>query len=273
MGHSIIHVRESGKRYFNVNGRKIYIERGVSQKTITKIYKTLQKSVKPKKAKLMYIPAFNKASAVIKQYINTHPITRRRRRNHKKKSKSEEFQSSLNDSNRVSSSGSSHPKDSGDNDLVNKTINDFNKKLEEEKRKKDEEEKNQDQNFVVPYSGQQPRRMQRNYPHGYSTQERMQELNYDPRYRRLINMLNPPQDEMDNVLIDHLLLDLYNSPSMNVQRPDAVEEVEDPHGEPPELESKLYSTPVHSTMPDIKKEPGSSIGLAYLKQIVSIYVR
>ena len=55
MRHPIIHA-ESGKRYFNVNGRKIYIERGVSQKTITKIYK-LYKSVKPKKAKLMYIPA------------------------------------------------------------------------------------------------------------------------------------------------------------------------------------------------------------------------
>ena len=67
MGHPIIHVTESGKRYFNVNGRKIYIERGVSQKTMTKIYKTSQKSVKPKKAKLMYIPATNKASAVIKQ--------------------------------------------------------------------------------------------------------------------------------------------------------------------------------------------------------------
>ena len=167
MVNPIIHVTQSGKRYFNVNGRKIYIERGVSQKTITKIYKTLQKSVKPKKAKLMYIPASNKASAVIKQYINTHPITRRRRRrNHKKKSKSKEFQSSLNDSNRVSSSRSSHSKDSGDNDLVNKTINDFNKKLEEEKKKKDEEQKTQDHNFLVPYPGQQPRRMQRNYPHG-----------------------------------------------------------------------------------------------------------
>ena len=136
MIHPIIHVTESGERYFKVNGRKIYIERGVSQKTITKIYKTLQKSVKPKKAKLMYIPASNKASAVIKQYINTHPITRRRRRiNHKKKSKSKELQSSLNDSNRVSTSGSSHPKDSGDSDLFNNTINDFNKKFKRQEIK------------------------------------------------------------------------------------------------------------------------------------------
>ena len=91
MVNPIIHGTESGQRYFNVNGRKIYIERGVSQKTVTKIYKTLQKSVKPKKAKLMYIPASNKASAVIKQYINTHPITRRRRRNHKRSQSQKNF--------------------------------------------------------------------------------------------------------------------------------------------------------------------------------------
>ena len=74
-----IHVTKNGKRYININGRKLYLEAGVTKKQILSVYKALQKTIKPKKPKILYIPASNRASAVIKQYINTRPITRRRR--------------------------------------------------------------------------------------------------------------------------------------------------------------------------------------------------
>ena len=84
--------------------------------------------------------------------------------------------------------------------MLKKLFNEVNRRADAEKRRLDDEkqrladEEKKNQNFIVPYPDQQPRRMQRNYPHGYFTQERMQELNYDPRYRKLVNMLNAPQD-------------------------------------------------------------------------------
>ena len=49
MGHlPKIHVTSAGKKYFNANGRRIYIESGVTRKQILSIYKALQKTIKPK---------------------------------------------------------------------------------------------------------------------------------------------------------------------------------------------------------------------------------
>ncbi len=110
-----INVTKSGKRYFKVNGRKIYIQAGVTRKQILSIYKALQKTIKTKTVNT------NKASAVVN--INNGPSRRSNRRRRYVK-----FNSTINPLNRVSVSGSDHhPKDSGDKDLINKLINEKQK--------------------------------------------------------------------------------------------------------------------------------------------------
>ena len=160
----------------------------MTRKQVLSIYKALQKTIKPK---TNTNKTHNFAHAVVN--IKNGPSRRnnRRRRYVKFNSTIDPFLRST-----ATSGPVSYPKDSGDKDLVNKLINEQQKQL---------------------LIGHTPSKSQRNYPIGYSTHERMQEINYDPRYRNLVNMPNPPRDEMDNVLNDHLLLDFYNSLLMNVQ--------------------------------------------------------
>ena len=86
MGHlPKIHVASAGKKYFKVNGRRIYIESGVTRKQILSIYKALQKTIKPKNNTNK---TRNSAHAVVninngcrptekicKIYLNHQPIT------------------------------------------------------------------------------------------------------------------------------------------------------------------------------------------------------
>ena len=73
MGHlPKIHLTSAGKKYFKVNGRRIYIESGVTRKQVLSIYKALQKTIKPKTNNI------NKASAVVN--INNGPSRRTNRR-------------------------------------------------------------------------------------------------------------------------------------------------------------------------------------------------
>ena len=100
-----IHVTKSGKRYFVVSGRKIYVTSDLTKKQITSIYKLLLKSV-PKPRKDRYTN-----TNVINQYIGQEPRRRRRRA----KPKQKPFVSTITDANRVTTSGSTRdPKHSGD---------------------------------------------------------------------------------------------------------------------------------------------------------------
>ena len=124
-----VHLTKSGKRYFIVNGRKIFIESGMTKAEINSIYKVLLKSV-PLKTRTKNI---NKATAVIKQYINTAPV-RRRRTNVQKKDK--KFVSTIDEANRVTKSGNVRdPKDSGKDDEINGLINQKNLLADEVKKK------------------------------------------------------------------------------------------------------------------------------------------
>ena len=138
----------AGMRYFVVNGRKVFIEPGVSKKQILSIYKTLKKTIKTKKRK----PKTNKQSAQTVININNEPKRRNRSNRNRKYVK---FGSTINPLLQSISSG--FTKDSGDIDLVNKSINEFNKKLDDDKRKLDEEKRKLEENkdgqlIVLPQS-------------------------------------------------------------------------------------------------------------------------
>ena len=114
-----VNLTKSGKRCFIVNGRKIF-ESGMTKAEINSIYKVLLKSV-PIKTRTKNV---NKATAIIKQYINTAPV-RRRRNNAQKKNK--KFVSTIDEANRVIKSGHDRdPKDSGKDDEINGLINQKN---------------------------------------------------------------------------------------------------------------------------------------------------
>ena len=98
----IVLVSKSGKRYFVVNGRKVYIESKMTKKEIIAIYRLLLKKALKKKRR--------------KPTVTTR---KKRKVGHDKP-----FMSMIDPSNRVTVSG----KDSGDKDMINKLIND-NKKL------------------------------------------------------------------------------------------------------------------------------------------------
>ena len=75
MGHlPKINVTSAGKKYFKVNGRRIYIESGVTRKQVLSIYKALQKTIKPKNNTNK---THNSAHAVVN--INNGPSRRSRR--------------------------------------------------------------------------------------------------------------------------------------------------------------------------------------------------
>ena len=78
MGHlPKINVTSAGKKYFKVNGRRIYIESGVTRKQVLSIYKALQKTIKPKNNTNK---THNSAHAVVN--INNGPS---RRTNHRRR--------------------------------------------------------------------------------------------------------------------------------------------------------------------------------------------
>ena len=138
----------AGVRYFVVNGRKVFIEPGVSKKQILSIYKTLKKTIKTKKRKPQ-----TKQSAQTVININNEPKRRNRSNRNRKYIK---FGSTINLLLQSISSG--FTKDSGDIDLVNKSINEFNKKLDDDKRKLEEEKRKLEENnkdgqlIVLPQS-------------------------------------------------------------------------------------------------------------------------
>ena len=68
----------AGVRYFVVNGRKVFIEPGVSKKQILSIYKTLKKTIKTKKRKQ------TKQSAQTVININNEPKRRNRSNRNRK---------------------------------------------------------------------------------------------------------------------------------------------------------------------------------------------
>ncbi len=94
---------KNGKKYFKVNGKRIFIRSKMSEREIMDIYKLLKKTMQGKKTKIT-----NTARAVVN--IHNPPAPRRRRRRVTKKP----FVSTIDEKNRVSVSGADrHPKDSG----------------------------------------------------------------------------------------------------------------------------------------------------------------
>ena len=106
----VIHKTKTGKKYFIVNDQRVYIESDMSKKDISSIYKLLKKKLQNKQK------ITNSAKTIVN--INNPAPIKRRRRNNKKKA----FESTLNDSNRVSTSGKT-TKQSNDEDKINNLIN------------------------------------------------------------------------------------------------------------------------------------------------------
>src|SRR3954454_16084917 len=117
-----IYVTKTGKRYFVISDRKVYINANMTKREISSIYKLLQKSV-PRKKSGITNKAVSSARAIVN--INNAPPRRRRRKNDKKSNPS---QSTIDEKNRVTVSGA--PKDSGDKDLLNKQTNEINRLTE-----------------------------------------------------------------------------------------------------------------------------------------------
>src|SRR5436190_1084357 len=104
----VIYMTKSGKEYFIVNKERIFVDKRMTKKEIAAIYKLLKRKLKRKSKSSQVV---NSAKAIVN--IN-NPAPKRRRRN----KKNEPFVSTLNDGNRVTTSGRD-PKDSGDKDLIN----------------------------------------------------------------------------------------------------------------------------------------------------------
>jgi len=49
MGLPKIHKTESGKRYIIINGKRVYIQKGVSKRQVISLYSTLLKGIQPSK--------------------------------------------------------------------------------------------------------------------------------------------------------------------------------------------------------------------------------
>jgi len=116
-----IYRTKSGKKYFVINGRKVFVSSKLSTKEILAIYKILARNVK--KTKKREATNVNKATAIVNI---THPTRRRR------KATNTPSTSTIDPAHRVSTSGPvQHPKDSGNKDLINGLINDTNAKRDE----------------------------------------------------------------------------------------------------------------------------------------------
>ncbi len=126
---------KSGKHYFVVNGRKVYINSKMTKKQISGIYKLLVKNLK---VKIKKRKVANKATATIKQYFNgkqyedssSRAKTPAEKKEKEDKQKSKPLKSTIDEKNRVSSSQGRiaptiilPPKDSGNKDLINNLIN------------------------------------------------------------------------------------------------------------------------------------------------------
>ncbi len=121
-----IYVTKRGRRYFIVNGEKIFISADMTKKEISAIYKLLLKSI-PKPRKKVSDGNANKASAVVHIHSSDVQEPRRKRRRQTTTSKTEKpFVSTIDPLNRVTISGNA-PKDSGDKDLINSLVNELNK--------------------------------------------------------------------------------------------------------------------------------------------------
>ena len=112
-----IHVAKSGKKYFVVNRRKVYLPAKLTMKEIMKIYKLLLKSV-PRKV------VSNKASAVVN--LNNAPRSRRRPHRSVGVARNQNPQPIV--------INARHPGESMQDDLLNVLHNDNKKLVEEVKR-------------------------------------------------------------------------------------------------------------------------------------------
>ncbi len=119
----IINKTKTGRKYFTISGKRIYVEPGVTRKQIEGIYKTLKKAIKPSPKKVS--ANTNRASAVVN--IHNEPVKRRTYRN---KKKDKPFVSSIDPAHRtIVSNGTSNT----EKDLLNKLINEENKRREEKR--------------------------------------------------------------------------------------------------------------------------------------------
>ncbi len=100
-----IYETRTGKRYFLLRGRRIYVESDVTKKEIRSIYKTLRDNIKPVKKRRI----------------------RRRKRRLTEKEKLKVIASTIDPLLRSVAHGSNAPKDSGDKDLINKQTNELNR--------------------------------------------------------------------------------------------------------------------------------------------------
>ena len=106
-----LYVTKTGKKYFLVNKKRVFISSKLSKKEITSIYRILMKQDKKKKKNYHT----NNSSKAVINITNAAPSSRRRERTAKVS------KSTSNEGNKVSVSGGD-PKDSGDKDLINSLI-------------------------------------------------------------------------------------------------------------------------------------------------------
>ena len=118
-----LYVTKTGKKYFLVNKKRVFISSKLSKKEITSIYRILMKQDKKKKKNYHT----NNSSKAVINITNAAPSSRRRAR------RSKASKSTSNEGNKVSVSGGD-PKDSGDKDLINSLINENNKNTEKIER-------------------------------------------------------------------------------------------------------------------------------------------
>ena len=112
-----IYVTKTGKKYFIINGQKIFFSLKLKKREVIAIHKFLSKSI-PKQRKTVSPSHTTKASAVVN--IHNEPTRSKSQRSTKKKA----AESTIDPKFRVVSN--SHPKDSGDKDVINSLTNKLN---------------------------------------------------------------------------------------------------------------------------------------------------
>ena len=114
-----LYVTKTGKKYFLVNKKRVFISSKLSKKEITSIYRILMEQDKKKRKKKNYHT--NNSSKAVINITNAAPSSHRRAR------RAKASKSTSNEGNKVPVSGSD-PKDSGDKYLINSLINKKKKK-------------------------------------------------------------------------------------------------------------------------------------------------
>ena len=223
-----IHITKSGKQYFVVSGRKIFIEPGVGQKTITKIYNSLRKKTKPRKKIAVNM---NRASAVVN--INQTAPRRRRRRLYAKRD------SAFGNKPTTITTSSGNPKDSSNQDHINKLINENNKMVLEHKHVLDENKQLLLTNKVPTID--------------YSEQGRLAALDYDPDYNRIIQTPNKSFIDFQNLqnkLRDYGLPNYIRMhPPLSGYESGEVENLDTPESSP-KNKMPVFLTPETYIVPD-----------------------